>query len=673
MFQPQGQAPGGSAPDAPRSPDQSAGGFLPPQAPRSPGQPPPQRQPQGDGRQGGGGGGRGRRRRGGRGRGNHPQGNQPTHNAPRENRQHGDFVPFSAPPADDRAGLIVSEEQPQQQPARKGNLRLYPLGGFEQVGRNCFVIEVDEDIYIIDLGLQFPEEDMLGIDYLIPDLSALRGRENRIKAILFTHGHLDHIGAVQHLLPVLRFPPCFGTRLTMAFVRKRLDEEHLTSKAQLNVVDFRQKVRLGKIEVEFLRVTHSIPDSAAIAVHTPYGTIVHTGDFKFDMTPMNEPPADFHRLAQLGDAGVLAIIADSTNATKPGQSKSEKEISNTLFGLIRDAKGRVIISTFSSLLNRIAQVVEHAKTFDRKVFISGRSMETNVEIAQQLGSIKTPRGLIRKVSPAMDKLPDREVLIVTTGSQGEEVAGLARMGLGTHRHITIKKGDTVILSSNPIIGNERSVAKVVNNLNLLGAVVKTNQELALHTTGHGYQSDLLLMHRLVRAKHVIPEHGEPHMRTAHADLVKGIGYTDQQVHLLVNGEIIDFDAAGDARRSKQKAPYRDVIIDGRGSAGEGQRTLDDRKSMSSSGVLIVLFKVYAESKRLVADPDVISRGLLYGSEQDEITRDVVQTVRKAYEEELNRGVKERKDLKRAVTGALYRYFDRKLDREPMVIPLMVEV
>ncbi len=558
-------------------------------------------------------------------------------------------------------------------PSPGKGLRLYPLGGFEQVGRNCFVIDVDGDLYIIDLGLQFPDEDMLGIDYLIPDLSSLRGRENRIKAILFTHGHLDHIGAVQHLLPQLHFPPCYGTKLTMAFVKKRLDEEHLTGKSQMNIVDFRQRIRIGKIEVEFLRVTHSIPDSAAIAIHTPYGKIVHTGDFKFDMTPMNEPPADFSRLAQLGDEGVLVIIADSTNATKPGQSKSEKEISETLFGLIRDAKGRVIISTFSSLLNRIAQVVDHAKTFNRKVFISGRSMETNIEIAENLGYLKTPRGLIRKVNPAMDKLPDSEVLIITTGSQGEEMAGLARIGLGTHRHITVKKGDTVILSSNPILGNERAVAKVINNLDLNGAIVKTNAELALHTTGHGYQQDLLLMHRLVRAKHVIPEHGEPHMRVAHAGVVKSLGYPDNQIHLIINGEILEFDAKGDVRKSKTKMPFRDVIIDGRGSAGEGERTLLDRKVMSNSGAIVIVFKAYAESKRLVADPEVISRGLLYGSEQEKITKEIVETARKAYEEELNRGEKDRKNLKRAVTGALFRYFDRKLDREPMVIPFVVEV
>ncbi len=556
---------------------------------------------------------------------------------------------------------------------RKAHLRVYPLGGFEQVGRNCFVIEVDEDIYVIDLGLQFPDEDMLGIDYLIPDISSLRGRESKIKAVLFTHGHLDHIGAVQHLLPSLHFPPCYGTRLTMAMIKKRLDEEQLTSKARLHTVDFRQKVRLGKVEVEFLRVTHSIPDSAAIAIHTPYGTIVHTGDFKFDMTPMNEPPADFHRLAELGDKGVLAIIADSTNATKPGQSKSEAEISQTLFNLIRDAKGRVVVSTFSSLINRLAMVVEHAKTFNRKVYIAGRSMETNLEIAQNLGYVKAPRGLIRKAGPGMEKIPDREVLILTTGSQGEEVAGLARMGLGTHRHISIKKGDTVILSSNPILGNERAVAKVVNNLNLLGAKVFTNQELALHTTGHGFQSDLLLMHRLVRAKHIIPEHGEPYMRSAHADLARGIGYVDNQLHLLTNGEILEFDTQGGARRSKQKHTFRDVIIDGRSTAGEGQRIMDDRRIMSTSGMILTPFKIYTESKRLVADPEIISRGFLYGSEQAEITREISQTARKAYEEELARGEQDRKAFKRAITGALYRYFDRKLDREPMVIPFIMEV
>jgi ribonuclease J len=590
--------------------------------------------------------------------------------APRPQQQH-------APRHDRPQGRGNQQPQPvavAPGDAPKGNgLRLYPLGGFEQVGRNCFVIDVDGDLYIIDLGLQFPDEDMLGIDYLIPDFSSLRGRENRIKAVLFTHGHLDHIGAVQHVLPQLHYPACYGTKLTMAFVKKRLDEEQMTSKASLNTVAYGQMLKLGKVEVEFFRVTHSIPDSAGIAVHTPYGTIVHTGDFKFDLTPMNEPPADFQRLSELGQKGVLAIIADSTNAMKPGNSKSEKEIADTLQGLIQDAKGRVIVSTFSSLLNRLQQVVDTARETNRKVYISGRSMETNIEIAQNLGYLKAPRGLIRKVGPGMEKLPDREVLIITTGSQGEEMAALSRMGLGTHRHVNVKKGDTVILSSNPIVGNERAVAKVVNNLHMKGAIVKTNQELALHVTGHGHANDILLMHRLVRAKHIIPEHGEPFMRTAHGELAKRIGYPDNQIHLIGNGDILEFDKDGTARKSKHKVTVRDVIIDGRGSAGEGQRVLTDRKIMSVGGVLIVLFRVYAESKRLVGDPDVITRGLIYGSEQTEITSEVIAAAKKAYEEELQRGETDRKAFKRAVNGALYRYFDRKLDREPMVIPLFVEV
>ena len=388
---------------------------------------------------------------------------------------------------------------------------------------------------------------------------------------------------------------------------------------------------------------------------------------------MKERRVDFKRLAELGDKGVLAIMADSTNATKPGNALSEKAISENLFQLMREAKGRLIFSTFSSLLNRINQVINHARALNRKVYVSGRSMEENIEIAQNLGYIQIPRGLIRKVGPGMEKLPDREVVILTTGSQGEERASLARMGLGTHQHVRIKRGDTVILSSNPILGNERAVAKVVNNLHLLGANVLTNQELSLHTTGHGFQNDILLMHRLVRAKHIIPEHGEPYMRAAHADLARSIGYPENRIHMMTNGEMLEFDAEGNARKSKHKFPANDIVIDGRGAGAEGQRTMDDRRMMSNAGIFIAVLKIYFDSRRLVSDPLLLSRGLIYGSEQTLINQEATSIIRKAYEESVARGEKSIGNLKREVTGALFRYFRKKLDREPMVMPVLIEV
>ncbi len=579
-------------------------------------------------------------------------------------------------PQNHRGRGPVPQAQPQEPQGggeRKVPLRFYPLGGFEQVGRNSCVIEVDGDIYIVDLGVQFPDEDMLGIDYLIPDVSCLKGRENRIKGVFFTHAHFDHVGAAQHILPQLHFPQCYGTKLTLAMMKKKLDEEHMTNKVRMNTVKDGDRIRVGKVEIEFIRVTHSIPDCVAIAFHTPYGTLLHTGDFKIDLMPLYEPPMDFQRFAELGKKGVLAIIADSTNAQKPGYSPSEREIAATLQGSIVQAKGRVIISTFSSLITRVQQIIDVARETNRKIYLSGRSMEENIDIAIQLGYLKAPRGMVRKAGPGMDKLPANEVIIITTGAQGQENAGLARMGLGTHRHIAVQKGDTVILSSSTIVGNERAVAKVVNNLHEKGAKVLRNSELALHVTGHGYAGDLTLMHQLVRAKHVIPEHGEPMMKSAHADIARSIGYQENQVHLLANGEILEFDRDGSARKSKQKLPFKDVIVDGKSGGGEGERTLNDRKIMSNSGAVILVLKAYADSMRLVGDPDVMSRGLLYGSEQQDITREIIVTAKKAYEDELNRGSKDRKELKRAVTGALYRFFDRKLDREPMVIPIVVEV
>ncbi len=552
-------------------------------------------------------------------------------------------------------------------------VRVIPLGGFEEVGRNCMLVQVDDDIVVIDLGLQFPEEGMLGIDYLIPDISFLKGREKFIRGVLFTHGHLDHIGAVQHLLPKLHFPTCYGTKLTMGFVKKRLDEAKLTSKSSLQNVEYGKRIKLGKIEVEFFRVTHSIPDSAGVAIHTPLGTIIHTGDFKFDLTPVNEPPADLAHIAGMGEKGVLALISDSTNAQRQGHAMSERDIAKTLDETIASASGRLIVSTFSSRLSRIQQIVDAAKVHNRKVFLAGRSMETNIEIAQNLGYFNAPRGLIRKASPAMNKLPDREVLILTTGTQGEERAGLARMGLGAHRNVEIREGDTVVLSSNPIIGNARAVAAMINNLYLRGAKVLTNDVLDLHTTGHGFQEDLLLMMRLTKPKHVIPEHGETAMRAAHAELARTAGYTENCIHSLNNGEILEFDQHKNARKSKSRIAADDILVDGLGGGSEGKRVLEDRKRLSEGGIVIVVLRVFAKSGRLIGDPDVLTRGFVYGPELAEVTGEAVKAARKAYEEAKASGEKDRKGYKKAVNAALHRTFRRKLDREPVVLPIVVEV
>lgn len=553
-------------------------------------------------------------------------------------------------------------------------VRIIPLGGFEEVGRNCMIIQVDEDLFIIDLGLQFPEEGMLGIDYLIPDVSFLKGKEKYIRGVLFTHGHLDHIGAVQHLLPKLHFPTCYGTKLTMGFVKKRLDEVKITSQASLQTVEYGKRIKLGRVEVEWFRVTHSIPDSAGIAIHTPLGTIIHTGDFKFDLTPVNEPPADFAHIAGMGEKGVLALISDSTNAQKPGHAMSERDIAKTLDRIIASAQGRLIVSTFSSRLNRLQQIVDVAKAQGRKVFISGRSMQTNIDIAMQLGYFHAPRGLIRQITPGMDKLPDSEIMILTTGSQGEARASLSRMALGVHREVTIKKGDTVVLSSNPIIGNARAVAAMINNLYLRGAKVLTNDVLDLHTTGHGFQEDLLLMMRLTKPRHIIPEHGEPSMRAAHGELAKLAGYNDNTIHLMSNGEILEFDRDGMARKSKHRVMANDIMIDGLGEgSAEGARVMEDRKRLADAGMVMVILRTYEKSGRLVSDPEIMSRGFIYGSELTEITSEAVKTARKAYEEAKAAGENDRKALKKAVNGALHRYFRRKLDREPMVVPFIVGV
>lgn len=554
----------------------------------------------------------------------------------------------------------------------RGLLRCIPLGGLDEVGKNMMVFEYENDIVIVDMGFQFPEEDMLGVDYVIPDITYLQDKIHKIRAILITHGHLDHIGAIPYLLPKLGFPPIYSAKLTIGLIKKRLEEFYMLKQAKLIEVDPNKTLRFGAFTIDWFRVNHSIPDSLGVVLRTPAGTCVHTGDFKFDQTPVFQAPADFAKIASLGGQGVTALFSDSTNALKPGNTMSEKKIGETLDGIIKNGKGRIIIAAFSSLVGRIQQIINCAQKYGRKVYVSGRSMADNIAISQQLQFIKAPPGLILPINK-IGNTKDEHVLILTTGAQGEDVSALTRMALGDHPQITVKKGDTIVLSSSPIPGNERSVYSVINNLVRTGAHVIFNQVMDVHTSGHAQREDLKLMINLVKPRYLVPVHGELYMRKAHAEIGNELGMPEKQTVVVENGAILEI-MNGEMRVSKQTAIVNYIMIDGKGVGDIGAQIIMERQVMSENGVLAVLFTVKADTKALVRDPEVITRGFIYMSESEEIVKEAVSAARRSYEE-ITARMKEwkRGDIKNFVRGALDRFTHKKIDRHPLILPIIIEV
>ncbi|MBI5413505.1 ribonuclease J [Candidatus Peregrinibacteria bacterium] len=560
----------------------------------------------------------------------------------------------------------------QNQQVKRGLLRVIPLGGLDEVGKNMMVFEYDRDIVIVDMGLQFPEEDMLGIDYVIPDVSYLMNKLDRIRGVLITHGHLDHIGALPYLLPKLNFPPVFSGKLTVGLMQKRLEEFGLKQKAKLNVVDPTKQLRLGNFIVDWFRVNHSIPDSMGLILRTPAGTVVHTGDFKFDYTPVFQAPTDFAKIASLGSQNVIALFSDSTNALKPGHTISEKKIGETLDDIIKAASGRIIIASFSSLIGRIQQVINSAAKYGRKVFISGRSMADNIAVAQQLQFLKVPPGILHPINK-LGKIKDEHVLILSTGSQGEAVSALARVALGDHAHLSIKKGDTVVLSSSPIPGNERSIFTVINNLVRLGAHVIFNQVMDVHTSGHGQTEELKLMISLVKPKYLVPQHGELFMRQAHAEIGRTLGMADKNVVIVENGDVLEI-TNGELRKSAERVTANYVMIDGKGVGDVGAQIIMDRQVMAENGVLIVLFTADAKTKKLLRDPEVVSRGFIYMKESQEIVNETIALSKRSYEEAIDRMQNaKRGELKAYIRGCLDRFSHRKIERHPLILPIIVEI
>lgn len=552
------------------------------------------------------------------------------------------------------------------------SLRVIPLGGLDEVGKNMMVFEYDQDIVIVDMGLQFPEEDMLGIDYVIPDISYLAGKENRIRAILITHGHLDHIGAIPYLLPKLNFPPVFTTRLTAGLIKKRLEEFNLEKRCRLYEIDPKKQMRLGNFLIDWFRVNHSIPDGVGIVLRTPAGTVVHTGDFKFDYTPVFQAPADYAKIAALGSQNVVAMFSDSTNALKPGFTMSEKRIGENIHEIIKSAKGRIIIASFASLIGRIQQIITSANFYNRKVFLSGRSMVDNVEIARQLAFLKIPPGIVHPISK-IGKIKDEHVLILTTGAQGEAMSALTRMALGDHSQVQIKKGDTVVLSSSPIPGNERSIYTVINDLVRLGAHVIFNQVMDVHTSGHAQREDLKLMINLVKPKYLVPIHGELYMRQAHASIGRELGLHEKNTIILENGDVMEI-VGGETHKTHEKVNANYIMIDGKGIGDVGAQVIMDRQIMAENGMMVVLFTVDAKTKKLLKDPDIISRGFIYMKESQEIMKEAMQVAKNAYGEAIERMPQGRRgEIKAFIRGSLDRFSHKKIERNPLVLPVIAEV
>lgn len=551
-------------------------------------------------------------------------------------------------------------------------LKIIPLAGLDEVGKNMNAIEYGNDIVTIDCGLQFPEPGMLGIDYVIPDTTYLEQNKRKVKGMLITHGHLDHIGGLRHILPKLGFPPVYGSALTIGMIEKHISEYKINKQAKLHVVENNKPFKIGCYEVEFFLQNHSIPDSNGIVVRTPVGNVVHTGDWKFDFTPAAGPCADFQKLAQIGTEGVLALMGESTNAPKPGYTMSEKKVAENLENIIEKAKGRIIIASFSSLMGRINQILEFAAKNDRKVFISGRSMMNNIEIGMKLGFIKPPKGVLRDFRKHANSHPAHKTIILCTGSQGEGLSALNRIAMGEHREIKLHPGDTIVLSSNPIIGNEKDVVNMINNLLRHGVKVITNKHMDVHTSGHAHQEELKLMLKLMTPRYLIPVHGEYMLRHAHKELALEIGMDDKQVILAENGDIIETD--GDLmRRSKSKVPANNIFVDG---SREGEAHLSkvvlDRQVMSENGVVIIAFRVNQDTGKLIANPAIDSRGFVYLKDSPEIYRQCVEAAKKAYEKcQAEKASSD--DRKLAIKRAVGKVIMQLVKRNPIIMPVIVKV
>ena len=552
--------------------------------------------------------------------------------------------------------------------AKAQKLQIIPLGGLGEIGKNMTVVRVGDEILVIDSGLMFPEEDMLGVDLVIPDISYLLENRDMIKAIVLTHGHEDHIGALPYVLKQLNVP-VYGTRLTLGILEGRLKENGVDS-SNLHSVMQGDIINVGCFSVGFIRVNHSIPDAVGLSIKTPVGMIVHTGDFKLDYTPIDGKMTDFRRFSELGNKGVLLMMADSTNAERAGHTPSESTVGASFDKAFHGARSRIIVATFSSNVHRIQQVIDTAVRYKRKVAILGRSMVNVVTISLELGYITAPEGTIIDIDE-INNYRAEQIVIVTTGSQGEPMSALTRMAMSDHRKVTIVPDDTVIISATPIPGNEKLVSKTIDNLMRLGANVVYGRDKEVHVSGHASREELKLMHNLVRPKFFIPVHGEYHHLVQHAKLAQELGMPKDHIFLGENGYVFEF--TRDKGQVAGKVTAGMVMVDGLGVGDVGNIVLRDRRQLSQDGILIIVVAMDRASNTVVGGPDIVSRGFAYVRESEALMDEARARVEQALDRCQDEGVKEWAAIKANVRDALGRYLFEKTRRRPMILPIIQEV
>ena len=554
-------------------------------------------------------------------------------------------------------------EKEQRQPA----LKIIPLGGLEQIGMNITAFEYEDSIIVVDCGLAFPEDDMFGIDLVIPDTTYLENNIDKVKGFVITHGHEDHIGALPYVLQKINVP-VFATRLTMGIIENKLKEKGMMETTQRKVVAFGSSVTLGCFRVEFVKTNHSIVDAAALAIYTPVGIVVHTGDFKVDYTPVFGDAIDLQRFAELGRKGVLALMCDSTNAERPGFTPSEKTVGKTIDQLFQEHKDtRIIIATFASNVDRVQQIINSAYKYGRKVVVEGRSMVNIIATASELGCLNVPEKTLINVDE-LKNYPGEQTVIITTGSQGESMAALSRMAENVHRKISIGEGDTVIFSSSPIPGNEKAVASVVNKLVLKGADVIFQD---VHVSGHPCQEDVKLMYTLVQPKYCIPVHGEYRHLKAQAKLARSLGYKDEDIFILQSGNVLEI--TPDSAQVVDDVPVGNILVDGIGVGDVGNIVLRDRQHLAEDGIVIVAFALESGTARVVGEPEITSRGFVYIKEAEEMMKSAALVVQDTLYNCAERGWTDRNHVKNVVRDKLSDFFWKKTQRRPMVLPVILEI